>query len=199
MADDAGFQSATLGEINMMRLENYKYSEYRKYVKRIYENSFAEEEKIKFSILKQCNREINVHLDCIILNEVPIGMQFIVDIPNDISYLMYLAIDKEYRNQGIGSKVLQNLLIAKNVLLCIERPIDELTKSRKNFYLRNDFYETNVFIEDNGVQYELLSSLKNYKPTVRDLLNRYRFMTSNKFIFNKIKKAFNAEEIKLIK
>lgn len=199
MADDAGFQSATLGEINMMRLENYKYSEYRKYVKRIYENSFAEEEKIKFSILKQCNREINVHLDCIILNEVPIGMQFIVDIPNDISYLMYLAIDKEYRNQGIGSKVLQNLLIAKNVLLCIERPIDELTKSRKNFYLRNDFYETNVFIEDNGVQYELLSSVKNYKPTVRDLLNRYRFMTSNKFIFNKIKKAFNAEEIKLIK
>lgn len=199
MADDAGFQSATLGEINMMRLDNYKYSEYRKYVKRIYENSFAEEEKIKFSILKQCNREINVHLDCIILNEVPIGMQFIVDIPNDISYLMYLAIDKEYRNQGIGSKVLQNLLIAKNVLLCIERPIDELTKSRKNFYLRNDFYETNVFIEDNGVQYELLSSVKNYKPTVRDLLNRYRFMTSNKFIFNKIKKAFNAEEIKLIK
>lgn len=184
----------------MMRLENYKYSEYRNDIKRIYENSFAEEEKFNFSILKQCNTEINVHLSCIILNEVPVGMQFIVDIPYDISYLMYFAIDKEYRNQGIGSKVLQNLLTTKeNVLLCIERPIDELTKSRKIFYLKNFFYETNVFIEDNGVQYELLSSVKNYKPTVRDLLNRYRFMTSNKFIFNKIKKAFNADEIKFIK
>lgn len=82
--------------------------------------------------------------------------------------------------------------------MCIERPIDKLTKSRKDFYLKNGFYETNMFIEDNGVQYELLSSVKNYKPTVRDLLNRYKFMTSNKIIWNKIKKWFNAEYIKFV-
>lgn len=126
-------------------------------------------------------------------------MQFIVDIPYNISYLMYFAIDEEYRNQGIGSKVLQNLLATKeNVLLCIERPIDKLTNSRKDFYLKNGFYETNMFIEDNGVQYEILSSVKNYKPTVRDLLNRYKFMTSNKFIWNKIRKSFDAEYIKFV-
>lgn len=32
----------------MIRLENYKYSEYRKYIKRIYENSFAKEENSNF-------------------------------------------------------------------------------------------------------------------------------------------------------
>lgn len=126
-------------------------------------------------------------------------MQFTVALPNEITYLMYFAIDEQYRNQGIGSKALQNLIISNNnVLLCIERPHDDLTNSRKNFYLRNGFYETNIFIEDAGLQYEFLTSLKGYRPTIRDLKNRYRFMTSKKSVWNKIKKTFDTDYIKMI-
>lgn len=162
-------------------------------IKQIYENSFPKSEKFKFSILKECNKQNNVHLSGILLNDEVIGMQFTIALPGDITYLMYFAIKEEHRCQNFGSMALQKLVIANNnVLLCIEKLCDELTQSRKSFYLRNGFYETGAFIEDTGVQYELLTSKRDYKPTDKDLKNRYKCMTTNKRLQNKIKKSFDA-------
>ena len=112
---------------------------------------------------------------------------------------MYFAVDEEYRNQDIGSKALQRLISSKDkVMLIIERPTDELTERRKNFYLRNGFYSTDISFADTGVHYEVLISDKNYKPTEQDLLNRYRCMTNNELTWKSIKSTFNAENIKLI-
>lgn len=183
----------------MIRIEHYGYTSDKNFVKHVYEESFPDKEKFDFDILKSCDKELNVHLSCILLDDVPTGMQFTVDLPNDITYLMYFAIDEQYRNKGIGSRVLQNLVVTKdNILLCIEKPIGRIERSRKNFYLRNGFYETNVFIEDSGIQYELLSSIKGYKPTEIDLKNRYRFMTTKKHIWKKIMNSFNTEFIKFV-
>lgn len=184
----------------MIRIEHYQYTKHKDIVKRIYETSFPLFERFDFSILGKCNKERNVHLSCILYDDCPIGMQFTVDLPNDITYLMYFAIDKGYRNRGIGSKALQNLVVAKDkIMLCIERPIDEITQKRKEFYLRNGFYETGIFFEDTNEQYEVLISRKEYKPTAQDLLNRYKFMTGNKSVWNTIKSTFNAECIEFVK
>lgn len=83
-------------------------------------------------------------------------------------------------------------------MLCIERPVDEVTIKRKEFYLRNGFFETGTFFEDTGVQYEVLVSCKDYKPTIQDLLNRYKFMTNRKTVWNKIKSTFNTEYINFV-
>lgn len=184
----------------MLRTIHYQYTKHKTAIKKIYEESFPSSERFDFSILRKCNEESNVHLSCILRNDYPVGMQFTVGLPNDITYLMYYAIDKEYRNQSIGSQALQNLVIAKDkIILCIEKPVDNNTQRRKMFYLRNGFYETGMIFEDTGELYEVLVSCKEYKPTVQDLLNRYKFMTNNKSIWKQIKSTFNVEYINLIK
>lgn len=125
----------------MIIYKRYQYCEYKQYVKNLYKKAFPQNERFPFWILKCCSTEPNVHLDCILLDNEPIGMQFAVQY-DAIYYLMYFAIDEKYRNQGIGGKSLQNTLIRKdNVLLSIENPINDIQLRRKNFYLRNGFYE----------------------------------------------------------
>ena len=108
----------------------------------------------------------------------------VCNLPNDITYLMYFAIKEQFRCQLVVTN--------NNILLCIEKPCNELTESRKSFYLRNGFYETGIFIEDTGVQYEMLTSVKGYQPTDEDLRNRYGCMTKNKWLKSKIMKSFDA-------
>lgn len=183
----------------MIRLKHYKYTENKDFVKRVYENSFPLSERFDFAILKQCDSEQNVHLSCIEQDDIPVGMQFTIDMPNDLTYLMYFAIDKEYRNQMIGSKALQNLIVSRDkIMLCIENPDRELAIRRKAFYLRNGLFETGIIFEDTGILYEVLISDKDYKPTVQDLRSRYQCMTSNKLIWRKIRNTFNTEDINFI-
>lgn len=182
--------------MDMIRFEHYQRHSHKNKIQSIYEKSFPQSERFDFDILEKCNKEFTCTLSCILQDDEPIGMQFTVELPNDITYLMYLAIDEEYRNQNIGSKALQRIITLKNkVMLIIEKPTDELTERRKNFYLRNGFYRTNVFFEDTGVQYEVLISNKDYAPTEQDLLNRYRCMTNNVLTWKRIKGVFNAEKV----
>lgn len=164
----------------------------------IYEMSFPKTEKFDWNILKECNNEPNVHLDGILKNHQVVGMTFTVGLPNSISYLMYFAIDKKYRNNGIGSEVLHAMIKNNTLMLIIEKPVDKLTQSRKDFYLRNSFYSTNIYFEDTGVEYEVLVSKQNYKPTKKDLLDRYRCMTTDSHIFENIRNSFNAETINFL-
>lgn len=183
----------------MVRLEHYQFTKFKNIIKDVYEQSFPLSERFDFNILKRCDKESNVHLSCILYGDEPVGMQFIVELSNDIAYLMYFAVAEEYRNHNIGSMTLQRLVTAKDkVMLVIERPTNEFSERRKNFYLRNGFYSTGIFFEDTGVQYEVLISDKRYKPTEYDLLNRYRCMTNNELTWKRIKNAFSAESINFI-
>lgn len=157
-------------------------------IKEIYEKSFPENEKFPFWLLKQCAKENNVRLDAIIDHSTDkiVGMKFLVSY-DDITYLMYMAIEENCRNKGFGSLVLRDLLLCQletTALLCIEKPGTELKDEkarRQDFYLRNGFYETGCFIEDSGVKYELLSSTKDYCPTNETLDKRYSRMSKNPF------------------
>ena len=185
----------------MHRKENFMQQIYEKsyayctdYVKtnvrKIYKEAFPKCERFPFWILRQCSKEINVHLDALLSEGIPVGMQFIVKYDN-IAYLMYFAINSNCRNLGFGSKVLKNLIIRNdNVLLCIEKPTDDLKKRRKNFYLRNGFFETGYCIEDTGVEYEFLTSTKGYSVNEDILKKRYKKMSSNPLIQYIIRHTF---------
>lgn len=167
-------------------------------IKEIYETSFPKSEKFPFWVLKLCANENNVRLDAIIdhTTDKISGMQFLISY-DDITYLMYVAIDKKCRNKGLGSLVLRDLILRQvdtTVLLCIEKPsveTEDIKTHRKDFYLRNGFYETGVFIEDSGVEYEFLSSLKERVITENDLKKRYSSMTRNPLMKFIIKNTFD--------
>lgn len=177
-----------------MRYKSYSAcdSQGQSQIKEIYETSFPKSEKFPFWVLKQCAKENNVRLDAIIdhATDKISGMQ--------LTYLMYMAIDNKCRNKGFGSLVLRDLILRQadtTILLCIERPSakkEDIKARRKDFYLRNGFYETGCFIEDSGVEYEFLSSSKERVVTENDLKKRYSCMTRNPLIKFIIKNTFNS-------
>lgn len=59
---------------------------------------------------------------------------------------------------------------------------------RKKFYLKNGFYETNKFILDNKVEYEILCTNRDYEITEENLKQRYTKMGNNKFIITSYQK-----------
>ena len=67
----------------------------------------------------------------------------ILCIQSQIAHILYLAVKKEYRDQGIGSYILNDLA--------------EQRIKRKQFYLKNDFKETDVFYTWQGEDYVILS------------------------------------------
>lgn len=184
-----------------MRYKSYSVcdSQGQSQIKEIYETSFPKSEKFPFWVLKQCAKENNVRLDSIIDHNTDtiVGMSFLLSY-DDIAYLMYVAIDKKYRNRGFGGLVLRDFILRKSdttILLCIERPSAEtenIKARRKDFYLRNGFYETGCFIEDSGVEYEFLSSSKERVITENDLKKRYSCMTRNPLIKFIIKNTFDS-------
>ena len=178
-----------------IRYKRYAYCKDKQGVKDIYINSFPKCERFPFWILRHCSRNNNVHLDAILCDEQIVGMQFIVNY-DDISYLMYFAIDENYRGLGYGSEALKNLVVrSDNVLLCIEKPVDDATMRRKSFYLRNGFCKTGCCIEDSGVQYEILSSVEDFEVDEGVLRKRYTEMTHNPIVRYAIKHTFDVESI----
>lgn len=171
-------------------------------IKKIYINSFYKDERFPFWILKHCSKEKNVTFNAILDNDKIIGMEYIINYEN-IAYLMYLAIDENQRKKGYGSKILKDLIEKyKTIILSIERPKRDLNNNkqiRKNFYLRNGFFETNKFIKDNGVEYEILCTNKNYCVTKEDLQKRYTKMTNSATMKYLIGRLFNVYNIYFIK
>lgn len=82
----------------------------------------------------------------------------------DIVFVFYLAIDKETRGQGYGTKVLESIkqkYINHRIILCIE-PVDKNSNNyeqrlkRKNFYIKNGFKDANYTIKEKNIIYEML-------------------------------------------
>ena len=87
------------------------------------------------------------------LNNTFIGFTFTHKL-NDMVFLYYLVIDKNYQCQGIGSKIL-NLLLQNKVQLFLN--IEPVDKNAKNSieYKRLKFYEKNgLFLTDYSLNYE---------------------------------------------
>ena len=142
------------------------------------------EKEFPFWILEECSKENNSDLYGIIDNDKLIGMCYLVNCSNAY-YLMYLAVEPNLRNQNYGSRILMDLKEKYKVLfLSIDSPVDNISVRRKNFYLRNGFYDTNKFYEDTGINYE-------YEITDDIMKMRYTNMTNNYKLFEVMSNTFN--------
>jgi len=61
---------------------------------------------------------------------------------DNFAFLEHFAVNDEYRNGGIGAKILNELidLIGKIICLEVELPEDEFASRRISFYQRNGFF-----------------------------------------------------------
>ena len=148
----------------MVRLELIKNSEVD-YIEALYENSFPKEERKSFSgmlELSKCNKT----LPLVIHDEAgkAVGMCFFM-LNADIALLDYLAVDKSYRNMGLGEEALKRvaeLFPEKRIILEIEtvdREADnyEIRVRRKNFYIRNGLIPTNIISRLFTCRYQVLT------------------------------------------
>lgn len=185
--------------MNFNYVDFLSYSD-KKSIKKLYYESFDKEERFPFWLIKKCSKEKNVKFNVIYNKDKVVGFQYIIEYDN-IAYLMYFAIEKNQRNNGYGSEILKKLNRSyKNVLLCIEKvneQVSDIKNKRKQFYLRNEFVGTNKYIDDNNVEYELLSNNSNLNITKEILEKRYTMMTSFKILRFIISKIFNVYNIKL--
>ncbi len=87
----------------------------------------------------------------------------VVQTHKKIAYLFFLAIDSSCRSKGYGSYAIEALKEAypeKKQVVDFER-LDEKAdnyeqrKKRRNFYLRNGYKETGLFLSYLGVDYEV--------------------------------------------
>lgn len=183
-----------------LKYVNYLKSKHKKEMKRIYLKAFPKSERFPFWILKICSKENNIKFMEVINGNELVGIEYLLTYENN-AYLMYFAIDENKQNKGYGSEIVKDLANEYNtVILSIEK-IDninrEIKQKRKNFYLRNGFQETNVFYEDAGVEYEILTTNKNFSTTKESLEKFYVQMTSSKILKYIIGKIFNVYDIKL--
>lgn len=170
---------------------------YKDKLEKLYLSAFPKEERFPFLILEECSQEDNSDLYAILDNDKFIGMCYIVNC-DDAYYLMYLAVESELRNKNYGSKILKDLKQKyKTLFLSIDMAIDEISIKRKNFYLRNGFYDTNKYYQDTGVWYEVLCTNKKYGITDSIMQKRYTNMTVDSQLSNVISNTFNVNIINL--
>lgn len=57
-------------------------------------------------------------------------------------FIEHFAVNPAYRNKGIGTKVLNELLESKDLIFCleVELPTEEISARRIEFYKRNNFF-----------------------------------------------------------
>ena len=132
-------------------LEIEKNSKYINEVEKLYLDAFPEIERLSFEEL--INNENGKIIGFIIENEL-IGFSY-VRVLGQFAYIVYLAIDKDKRNKGLGSqalKIIDKIYFNKTKVLCVEKPklINNIRTRRIGFYRRNGFVLTNFQFEYYG-------------------------------------------------
>lgn len=90
---------------------------------------------------------------------------------NDLAYLFFLAIDPTCRSRGYGSRAIETLKAeypGKKQVVDFEMLDDqaqnkEQRKRRRDFYLRNGYRETGVFLSYLGVDYEVFCMDRSFQ------------------------------------
>ena len=134
-----------------------------KKIKRLYDRSFPDDERIPFRhLLNTLNSERIMH--AYYDEDVLVGMTFVF-LKDDMVYLSYICVSDEIRNKGYGTEILKAVqceFSGYRVVIDIEELKPESDNyeervRRRNFYLHNGFVSCDVFYHIYAVDYELLS------------------------------------------
>ncbi len=122
-------------------MENLKVKDFDK-IYRLMEESFVEDEYRNYEGQKQL-LSLDHYTVFVEYHETGDVMAFIALWAFDaFIYIEHFVVNPKYRNRGLGSKLLMNIMdkFDKRICLEVEPPEDELKSRRIEFYRRNGFY-----------------------------------------------------------
>ena len=112
------------------------------------------------------------HVDFLALRDQDLFVGFmVVKTYKDLAYLFFFAIDPSLRSKGYGSRAIETLKSeypGKKQVVDFEMPDDTAgnraqREKRRNFYLRNGYKETGLFLSYLGVDYEVFCMDDDFK------------------------------------
>lgn len=186
--------------MNLKYIDYYKLNKDKKKTKQLYFDSFPEEERCPFMVLLSKVRKNKGEFFAIYEEDKYIGLIYNI-VYKELVYIYYLAIAKELRNKGYGTKVLddmKNIYKDKKIILMAETLDPDAEnynqrRKRSRFYSKNGFVKQGYVIEEFEVSYDMLgySSTKVLKEEFKELIKNY----FGEWCYNKIyTKNSNIEE-----
>ena len=170
-------------------LRRYNISkESKSKVKELYHTAFPKEEQLPYWLMTFLSRKKSANFYSIYDKKDFIGLAYVATY-KDTAYLFFFAIDESERNKGYGSQVLsaiKNKYKNHRIMLAIEQidhnaPNIEERLKRKNFYVRNGFYDLNFTMTEQSITYDMLGYNKDNKG-----ITEKEFFDLNKYFFGKI-------------
>lgn len=148
-------------------------SKYIDKIEEIYLYSFPKQERIEFNEVVNCKFP-NSKILGFVENDNLIGFSF-VSVLNNFTYIVYLSIDKDLRNNGYGTKALKKLddVFKDNTkMLCVEKPKSkqDIASRRIEFYKRNNFALADFEFECWGQEYYVMYCGKFNKEKIIEFL-----------------------------
>lgn len=151
-----------------IKIDKFKLK-YFKSIKKIYKNSFPKEERFPIFVLLLNLIRNNSELFVELINEKVISFIYVINY-KDERFILYLAVDKEIRNNGFGSYLLKwyrDNHRKNNIYLNIDE-VDEkyndniIRNKRLKFYLANGFFLTEYLSIEKSGNYNILCNLNNF-------------------------------------
>ena len=140
--------------------------EVKQEIKVLYLKAFKKEVRMEFDYLEHFPF---VEVEAFFEGDEFVGFAHVILVKRFLNVL-YLAVKEQFRGKGYGSEMLSLLkrkYSDKVIMLDIENGGTLVDKKRKDFYLKNNFCENNLFYAYNDVDYEVLSY--NGKVEEKDL------------------------------
>lgn len=142
--------------INLAFIDIKNSTECSEKVIKLYNEAFPKEERIPIWLLKLLARKNKANFYGIYDNGKFIGLIYNIYY-KDIVFIFYLAIDKELRGQGYGSKVLEYIKYKYSK----HRIILSIEQVNKNSSIILEKYYTNIFIKIDNLRSQF-ATLKNF-------------------------------------
>ena len=132
-------------------------------VRRLYETAFPKEEQIPWKDLMRLMKTMSLDFTVYYEDENLVGLTIVYP-RSQFNWFWYFAVPEVLRGQGIGQRILTQLLERykdESFILDMESPEQicensEQRKRRHAFYLRNGFRDTGVGKSFKGIDYTIM-------------------------------------------
>ena len=99
------FRKATVDDFDF--IFDLKKKNFKKYIEKYFEWNEEERKEMYYDTIKNYSGDYNI----IVINNKNVGVFAIEELSEKECYISEISLDKEYQNSGIGTDILNNLLI----------------------------------------------------------------------------------------
>lgn len=169
-----------------MKIETIDFITFNKMLANSYINDFSKNERVPLRMLKCMYNKGNIYFQ-VLKDEEGIYAYaiFLTDVKKEYTLLWYFATLKDYRKKGYGTiflnEIKKNMKDTKLIIIEVERRglgknniENEIREKRVEFYVKNNFKQTNLNVNVYKIEVEILCVFNTDKKISKEeLFNVY--------------------------